>query len=165
MTENKITTYTFTYDDYKLLHSILPTSPCKKCSEFRSCCGCSSGDKYDEKIEPYRNNSIFNIATALKAADDSFKNLLADFNSFFECIDELKEYCKYMDKDNSTDISPCDVDIPENIVALQENKGVLDNKLFYLFLDSLGLNYSQYEKLEKVYEVLNKKNNESKSKE
>ena len=68
MTENKTTTYTFTYDDYKLLHSILPTSPCKKCSEFRACCGCSSGDKYNEKINSYINNGIFKIATALKTA-------------------------------------------------------------------------------------------------
>lgn len=155
MTENKITTYTFTYDDYKLLHSILPTSPCKKCSEFQSCCGCSNGNKYCEEIKSYKNNGIFEIATTLKTADDSLKDLLAGFNSFFECIDELKEYCKYMDKDNSTDISPCDVDIPENKVPLAANFS-LDSKLFYLFLDSLGLNYSQYETLEKVCELLSK---------
>lgn len=156
MTENKITTYTFTYEDYKLLHSILPTSPCKDCSEYQSCCGCLNGNKYCEKIKLYRNNGIFEIATSLKIADDSLKDLLADFNSFFDCIDELKEYCKYIDKDNSTDISSCDVDIPDNIVALQENNGALDIKLFYLFLDSLGLNYSQYEMLQKVYEMLSK---------
>lgn len=153
MTENKVTTYTFTYDDYKLLHSILPTSPCKDCFEFQSCCGCPNGNKYCEIIKSYRNNGIFEIATALKTADDSLKDLLADFNSFFECINELKEYRKYMDKDNSTDISPCDVDIPENKGVLAANYP-LDSKLFYLFLDSLGLNYSQYETLEKVYELL-----------
>ena len=155
MTENKITTYTFTYDDYKLLHSIIPTSPCRTCSEFRSCCGCSSGDKYSEKINPYEINGILEIATALKNADDSLKDLLAGFNSFFDCIDELKEYCKYIDKDNSTDISPCDVNIPDNKVPLAANLS-LDSKLFYLFLDSLGLNYSQYETLEKVCEMLSK---------
>ena len=63
--------------------------------------------------------------------------------------------CKYMDKDNSTDISPCDVDISENKGILSVNYP-LDTKLFYLFLDSLGLNYSQYETLEKVYEMLSK---------
>lgn len=156
MTENKITTYTFTYDDYKLLHSILPTSPCKDCSEYQSCCGCLNGNKYCEKIKLYRNNGIFEIATSLKIADDSLKDLLADFNSFFDCIDELKEYCKYIDKDNSTDISSCDVDIPDNKGPLAANLS-LDSKLFYLFLDSLGLNYSQYETLEKVYEKLSKR--------
>lgn len=156
MTENKITTYTFTYDDYKLLHSILPDYPCKNCSEFQSCCGCPNGNEYYEKIKSYKNNGIFNIATTLKTADDSLKDLLAYFNSFFDCIDELKEYCKYMDKDNSTDISPCDVDISDNKVPLAANLS-LDSKLFYLFLDSLGLNYSQYETFEKVYEMLSKR--------
>ena len=156
MTENKITTYTFTYEDYKLLHSILPTSPCSFCIGNSSCYECPDEDKYEKAIKPYKDNGIYEFATILKTADDSLKNLLANFNSFFGRIDELKECCKYMDKDNSTDISPCDVDIPENIVALQENNGALDIKLFYLFLDSLGLNYSQYEMLQKVYEMLSK---------
>lgn len=156
MTENKITTYTFTYDDYKLLHSILPTSPCKSCSEFQSCCGCSNGNKYCEEIKSYKDNGIYELATTLKTADDSLKDLLADFNSFFESIDELKEYSKYIDKNNSTDISPCDVDISDNKGAVAANLS-LDSKLFYLFLDSLGLNYSQYETLEKVCELLSKR--------
>lgn len=155
MTENKITTYTFTYDDYKLLHSILPDYPCSPCIGKGSYYKYPYEDKYEKAIKSYSNNGILEIATTLKTADDTLKDLLAGFNSFFECINELKEYCKYMDKDNSTDISPCDVDISDNKGAFAANLS-LDSKLFYLFLDSLGLNYSQYETLEKVYELLSK---------
>lgn len=156
MTENKVTTYTFTSDDYKLLHSILPNNLCAFCITKDSCCGCPENDSYRIATKPYRDNDIYELALELKTGDDALKSILNHLNRFFDCIDELKEYCKYMDKDNSTDISPCDVDIPENIVALQENKDALDTKLFYLFLDSLGLNYSQYETLEKVCEMLSK---------
>lgn len=164
MIENKVTTYTFTFDDYKLLHSILPDYPCSPCIGKGSYYKYPYEDKYEKAIKSYKDNGIYELATTLKTADDTLKDLLAGFNSFFECVDELKEYCKYMDKDNSTDISPCDVDIPDNKGPLVANLS-LDTKLFYLFLDSLGLDYNQYEMLQKVYEVLSKKSNESKNKE
>lgn len=155
MTENKVTTYTFTSDDYKLLHSILPNNLCAFCIMKDSCCGCSENDSYRIATKPYRDNDIYELALELKTADDALKSILNHLNRFFECIDTLKDYCKHVDTENSSDLSPSDVDIPKN-------KGVLsvvyplDTKLFYLFLDSLGLNYSQYETLEKVCELLSK---------
>ena len=161
MTENKVTTYIFDFDDYKLLHSILPNNPCHSCSENNSCCGCPSGDSYSKKIRPYRDNGIYELALELKSADDALKSILNHLDSFFECIDNLKEYCKYVDTENSFDLSQSDVDIPKNKGVLSVNYPI-DTKLFYLFLDSLGLDYNQYETLGKIYEVLSKKNNESK---
>ena len=155
MTENKVTTYTFTSDDYKLLHSILPNNLCAFCITKDSCCGCSENDSYRMATKPYRDNDIYELALELKTADDALKSILNYINRFFKSIDELKEYSKYIDKNNSTDISPCDVDISDNKDAVTANLS-LDSKLFYLFLDSLGLNYSQYEMLEKIYEMLSK---------
>lgn len=161
MTENKVTTYTFTFDDYKLLHSILPDDPCNGCSENNFCCGCPGGDIYSEKTRPYRDNDIYEFALELKIANDALKSIFNCLDSFFECVDTLKEYCKYVDVENSSNLSKSDVDIPKNKEVLSINCP-LDMKLFYFFLDSLRLDYNQYEMLGKVYEVLSKKNNESK---
>ena len=155
MTENKITTYTFTSDDYKLLHSILPNNLCAFCITKDSCCGCPENDSYRMATKPYRDNDIYELAVELKTADDALKSILNYLNRFFECIDNLKEYCKHVDTENSSNLSQSDVDIPKNKEVLSVVYP-LDTKLFYLFLDSLGLDYNQYEMLEKVCEMLSK---------
>lgn len=157
MKENRTVTYTFTSKDYELLHKILPDDPCIPCIDSGSCCGCLENDNYRMATKLYRDNGIYELAFELKSTHDSLENILNCLNHFFEGIDNLKEYCKCVDKNNSDMITLCGVNILENKTYISSNYGKehTDTNLFCFFLDSLGLSVNQYKMLEKFMNLLN----------
>ena len=57
--------YVFDENDYKLLKKSFPECPCDKCHIGRLTCHeytCDKYKMYDQKLEPYKNNNILEIA-------------------------------------------------------------------------------------------------------
>ena len=61
----EVKNYIFTSEDYELLRKTIPFSPCKYCNVI-SCCGCEEHSEYIKKIEPYKNNNIFDFAQKIR---------------------------------------------------------------------------------------------------
>ena len=61
----EVKNYLFTSEDYELLRKTIPFSPCKYCNVI-SCCGCEEHSEYIKKIEPYKNNNIFDFAQKIR---------------------------------------------------------------------------------------------------
>ncbi len=61
----KTQTITYTQDDYDLLKKPLPPNPCDTCGAGYECCGCPKGYEHKEKIQPYKDSDIYDIAILL----------------------------------------------------------------------------------------------------
>lgn len=48
--------------DKTLIFSKLPEDPCKKCDMGIACCGCPNGAKYQERIRPYKEHNVLELA-------------------------------------------------------------------------------------------------------
>lgn len=59
------TVMTFTKEDIELLKKPIPTSPCITCRNTMECCGCPEKREYNEKIKPYKEANIIDIAREL----------------------------------------------------------------------------------------------------
>lgn len=63
----EIKQYVLDEEDKKLLSIEIPDSPCNKCYlNSNGCCGCPDGTKYYEKIKPYKDRNILDIAIKIK---------------------------------------------------------------------------------------------------
>lgn len=59
------TVMTFTKEDIELLKKPIPTFPCTTCRSTIECCGCPERWEYNEKIKPYEEANIIDVAREL----------------------------------------------------------------------------------------------------
>ena len=55
--------------DKTLIFSKLPEDPCKKCDMGIACCGCPNGAKYQERIRPYKEHNVLELAQKIFTKD------------------------------------------------------------------------------------------------
>ena len=86
----KITqTVEFTIEDKKLLKQLLPKDPCNGCSNILGCCGCPEGYDYAEKVRPYKDANIYNIALAIRRIHDIKQNMKLEEAEIKHLIDSI----------------------------------------------------------------------------
>lgn len=56
----------FTKESLKLLKKPLPENPCSTCNMGVACCGCPEGREYLERVEPYKELGVYDIACELR---------------------------------------------------------------------------------------------------
>lgn len=69
------TVMTFTKEDIELLKKPIPTLPCTTCRNTRACCGCPERREYNEKVKPYKEANIIDIARELLDITDMEKKI------------------------------------------------------------------------------------------
>ena len=61
-----IQTVEFTAEDRELLKQLLPKNPCDGCGFGVGCCGCRESRDYEEKVRPYKDANIYDIALTIR---------------------------------------------------------------------------------------------------
>lgn len=56
----------FTEKSLELLKKLLPKNPCSTCEMGPACCGCTEGREYLERVKPYKELGIYDIACELR---------------------------------------------------------------------------------------------------
>lgn len=88
----KITqTVEFTIEDKKLLKQLLPKDPCNGCSNILGCCGCPEGYDYAEKVRPYKDANIYDIALAIRRIHDIKQNMKLEEDEIKHLMDSIPE--------------------------------------------------------------------------
>lgn len=71
-----IQTVEFTDEDRELLiKQLLPKDPCNGCNLGVGCCGCPEGYDYAEKVRPYKDANIYDIALGIRKIHDIKQNM------------------------------------------------------------------------------------------
>lgn len=70
-----IQTVEFTTEDRELLKQLLPKNPCDGCGDVIGCCGCPDGRDYAEKVRPYKDANIYDIALTIRRIYDIKHNI------------------------------------------------------------------------------------------
>lgn len=70
-----IQTVEYTTEDRKLLKQLLPKNPCDSCGAGVGCCGCPNGRDYEEKVRPYKDANIYDIALTIRKIHDIKQNI------------------------------------------------------------------------------------------
>ena len=70
-----IQTVEYTIEDRKLLKQLLPQNPCNGCCNVTICCGCPEGRNYADKIRPYKDANIYDIALTIRKIHDIKQNI------------------------------------------------------------------------------------------
>ena len=81
-----IKTVEFTVEDRKLLKQLLPKNPCDGCGVGVGCCGCQDSRDYEEKVRPYKDANIYDIALTIRKIHDIRQNIKLEENE----IEHLK---------------------------------------------------------------------------
>ena len=79
----------FTDEDRKLLKQLLPKNPCNDCSDVVGCCGCSDGRDYAEKVRPYKDANIYDIALGIRKIHDIKQNIKREENEIEHLMDSI----------------------------------------------------------------------------
>lgn len=97
----KQTIITYTEEDKKLLKRILPDNPCNECHDSYACCGCSESRKYEEHVQKYKDNGIYNIALLLKERNDKI-NIIQELTRRIEEIEKQPpDFLRSCDNDDN----------------------------------------------------------------
>lgn len=86
-----IQTVEFTDEDRELLKQLLPKDPCNGCNLVVGCCGCPEGYDYAEKVRPYKDANIYDIALGIRKIHDIKQNMKLEEDEIKNLMESIPE--------------------------------------------------------------------------
>lgn len=86
-----IQTVEFTDEDRELLKQLLPKDPCNGCILGVGCCGCPEGYDYAEKVRPYKDANIYDIALGIRKIHDIKQNMKLEEDEIKNLMESIPE--------------------------------------------------------------------------
>lgn len=86
-----IQTVEFTDEDRQLLKQLLPKDPCNGCNLGVGCCGCPEGYDYAEKVRPYKDANIYDIALDIRKIHDIKQNMKLEEDEIKNLMESIPE--------------------------------------------------------------------------
>lgn len=81
----------FSKEDIELLKIRLPRDPCYLCKGGSACCGCPPKKEYLQKIQPYKDLNIYEIAKELRDVEEKLERLNTELTETLEEIELTKK--------------------------------------------------------------------------
>ena len=75
----------------ELLIQLLPKDPCNGCNLVVGCCGCPEGYDYAEKVRPYKDANIYDIALGIRKIHDIKQNMKLEEDEIKNLMESIPE--------------------------------------------------------------------------
>lgn len=75
----------------RAIKTLLPKDPCNGCNLGVGCCGCPEGYDYAEKVRPYKDANIYDIALGIRKIHDIKQNMKLEEDEIKNLMESIPE--------------------------------------------------------------------------